>query len=1261
MKRRLISFVVAISIVCSFFVGISPIASAETYSGNCGAEGDGSNLTWALDTESGQLMISGTGKMKSYSTNTNRRAPWYDYRDKIKFVSLPEGLTYVGAYAFYSCNNITTIQIPSAVSAISDGAFESCAGLHSVVFSDGCCANGIKQLAFDGCYGLKNVIIPSSVSFIGSQAFRCCSLDSITILGIECEIREDPDWGETLDTEVIYGYEGSTAQDYAENHAIPFIMLINDLPLFSGYCGGEGDGTNLCWSLDIETGILAISGTGKMKNYSYNNPRAPWYPYRDYVDTVAFSNGVSSIGDVAFWGCSALTDVEIPDSVTRIGVSAFTSTSLSDVVIPNSVTEICHHAFASSTLSTITIGNNVARIGDMAFYNCTSLTSVYISDLEAWCTMTFESPQSNPLCFANQLYLNGTLLTELTIPDGVTDISDYAFCSCSCLNSMTIPEGVLNIGRASFENCTALDSITISESVTSIGDEAFKFCTSLTSVIIPSSVVSIGSDAFNACTALKIVTFEHCSPDIGSAAFGRCSAITGVYISDVASWCRTRFGNEYSNPLFYAGQLYLNGNAVYSLTIPTDVNSISDYAFYNSSALEITIGSNVDGIGEETFTGCSCEFYCICSNDYAQGYAVNHNIPYSIFHDWAVPTYNWSEDNLTVSANVACRWHDTQSQSETVSTSQEITKVATCTEDGEIIYTASFTNPRFSTQEKTVALEALGHCYENGVCTRCGNADPHYPDALLTISGISQYVRPGQTFTVSVPVHGGAEIAGFTFSISTNDDIQLTKVEKGALLSEIDGTLTKNLNQGLVNWNGSVPFAGEGELLVLTYTVSEDAEPGLYVPMILRLRDNKPTNMTDQNGLAIPTRFEDGVFVVSTTLYGDTNSDLDIDSADAVRLVRSLVDLETLTPDQQEAADVSHDHDVTSADAIILTRYLAGFIDRLDLITNSKNGGMRSNRSSTVTVQSVACQAGDTITLPVSISGNTGFAGFTLEISFPEELSLLSVAKGAVLEESDGGAFLFNPAKNLINWNDAENLCGDGELLILTFQVSETAADGTYSVALALKDGKPGNFVDEEGNHVSPVFISGTVAVGNQPTVFTDVSEGSWYYDAVMWAVNHEPPITAGTSETTFSPNQNCTRAQIVTFLWRAAGSPTPTVEDLPFTDVYETAYYYDAVRWAYEQGITTGISEHTFGARKTCSRAEAVTFLWRAADSPSATQNTSVFSDVPENSWYAQAVAWAVENDVTSGTTPTTFSPYRTCTRAQIVTFLYQAFHENT
>ena len=170
--------------------------------------------------------------------------------------------------------------------------------------------------------------------------------------------------------------------------------------------------------------------------------------------------------------------------------------------------------------------------------------------------------------------------------------------------------------------------------------------------------------------------------------------------------------------------------------------------------------------------------------------------------------------------------------------------------------------------------------------------------------------------------------------------------------------------------------------------------------------------------------------------------------------------------------------------------------------------------------------------------------------------------------------------------------------------------------------------------------------------VFVDVATGSYYEDAVDWAVEHG--ITKGTDDTRFSPDGICTRAQAVTFLWRAAGSPEPETRTMPFTDVPVGSYYYDAVLWAVENGITKGTSDTTFSPNMTCTRAQIVTFLWRSEKSPAA-GTANPFADVKPTVYYADAVLWAVKNNITKGTTNTTFSPNADCTRAQIVTFLWR------
>lgn len=217
--------------------------------------------------------------------------------------------------------------------------------------------------------------------------------------------------------------------------------------------------------------------------------------------------------------------------------------------------------------------------------------------------------------------------------------------------------------------------------------------------------------------------------------------------------------------------------------------------------------------------------------------------------------------------------------------------------------------------------------------------------------------------------------------------------------------------------------------------------------------------------------------------------------------------------------------------------------------------------------------------------------------------------------------------------------------------------DKGYAVSNVKIDGKSigavksYTFENVRRNHAIEVIF--TKANGNPQTgVFVDVATGSYYEDAVDWAV--ENGITKGTDDTHFSPDGICTRAQAVTFLWRTAGSPKPETRAMPFTDVPVGSYYYDAVLWAVENGITKGTSDTTFSPNMTCTRAQIVAFLWRSEKSPAA-GTANPFADVKSTAYYADAVLWAVKENITKGTTSTTFSPNADCTRAQIVTFLWR------
>lgn len=252
------------------------------------------------------------------------------------------------------------------------------------------------------------------------------------------------------------------------------------------------------------------------------------------LTSLTIPNGVKSIGWAAFQNCTGLTSLAIPDGVQSIGGGAFQNCiSLTSLVIPNSVNRIESSAFRNcSGLTSISIPNFVTFIGDGAFDGCSGLTSVHISDIAAWCRISFENILSNPLYFAHHLYLEDKEIKDLVIPSNVTTIGKCVFAGCSGLTSVTIHNNVTNIGGEAFFYCSGLTSITIPNSVTSINYGAFQGCSGLINVAIPNSITRIEECVFNHCLGLTSVIIPNSVTHIDNGAFAECSALTTVTIGN---------------------------------------------------------------------------------------------------------------------------------------------------------------------------------------------------------------------------------------------------------------------------------------------------------------------------------------------------------------------------------------------------------------------------------------------------------------------------------------------------------------------------------------------------------------------------------------------------------------------------------------------------------------------------------------------------------------------------------------------------------
>lgn len=1178
--------------------------------------------------------------------------------------------------------------------------------------------------------------------------------------------------------------------------------------IYSGTCGDD-----ISWTLD-NSGKLTISGTGKMDDF-HNG--APWHS--EIVKEVVIGNGVTSIGLSAFSGCTTLTSVTIPDSMREIGSGAFLAcTSLTSITIPGNVTSIGDWAFnGCSSLTGIAIPNGVTSIKDFTFYDCSSLTSVTIPN--------------SVTSIEFQAFHHCSSLTSITIPDSVTSIRRQAFSDCSSLTSITIPDSVTSIEEYTFARCSSLTSITIPDSVTSIGNEAFIECSSLTSITIPDSVREIGAAAFFNCQKISDVYY--------SGTNAQWKAITIAPSNDPLTTATIHFLGEeaksYSlrfypdggtgnlpEPAFYkAGEVitlsvaptregyifagWSDGQKTYQpgarFTMPEkNVTLTAQWTPYTppvypmlsydlkggtgtlpgatpyAAGTTIKI-SDVIPIHDVVFLG----WYCADRPDqvYLPGDSFtmpDHDVVLGAVWGGRIPILEY---NLNGGTGKNIPRPENKIHGEMVIVTMSIPELegyrfigwSDKKEGGTKLYSPGdfFNMPNMDTVlfAQWKKLCSLGFDPDGGTGylpgpafyvegelvtlpsapSKNGLAFAGWSDGLHTYPAGSQFSMPGndliltaqwkKTYDVQKAIEyarghwndGYGACANFVSRCVIAGGLDMN-VENGtggcaraicaaSGLEKENLILRKGYNDAYHIYKSDNPSLEAGDV-VLEWCESCNVSPHVLIcggfssrgfatfyshnPALNNYANKQyyvfnrhplhPGHNMGSKVIRLSTLSKETRRLTSTTFNGACPIEM------TVRVGSELLDSRTISEGviskNGAVMEVSGIGQTRRVSTTVPAQYIENSEAQVSLygtdtgtmtmtITDSFNDGSKESYvfqnvslSKTTTGHIEIMQPGLLMRLVVedSTTGKadtwTALTGEILtapdtEKAQPSTPVIPSTSTSSGSNSSSGSdvpAYQISLPSNIIGGklSVTPSSASSRQKVTLTarpdsgYQLNNLTVTDSKGNELKLTDKGNGKYtftMPASKVNVDATFVK--IEAPIQPATpaisFTDVDPGAYYYDAIAWAV--EEGITVGTSATTFSPDVPCTRAQIVTFLWRTAGSPVMGGNN-PFTDVASGSYYYDAVQWAVAQGITAGTGATTFSPDAACTRGQTVTFLYRYEKSP-AVSGGNAFTDIDTDAYYANAVQWAVNKGVTAGTSATTFNPNGDCTRAQIVTFLYR------
>ena len=938
------------------------------------------------------------------------------------------------------------------------------------------------------------------------------------------------------------------------------------------------------------------------------------------------------------------------------------------------MTAISDGAFVGCPIKKLTIGSNVT------------------TELPGWSFNGDELEELDVNCpFGSGTFAQITTLKKVTLRDSITEIPEKAFLNCTGLQTVSILSGLTKIGTQAFFRCSSLQDVTLPASLKEIGYQAFRDCDALTSITFPDNLEKLGEQAF-------LITERD----------GHVGSLATVTFGKNVPTFQTSSGNVSINPLLFMGQNQLktvdmsrcttteisaglfNGlNALETIIFPTGLTEIGDSAFTNCSGLKsLKFPDSLTEIGASAFSGCTGLTYIsygsgiddIGSNAFGGCTGVKvidlHRAA-KIGEMYDNGSGNGGDPALTHACIAAAHnvkyYLRTKSQASSVKGNLEWGENGN-TSNAYYILTATDAVPDYTGQTNTPTRAGYKFNQWEGVTVTEGSHDVNnvYTDVdrwslaspTVTVSPASANTYVGSTVnltaTVSEPVYdftysyqwysntrnsneGGTEISNAT-SVTYSPNITaagttyyycVVTVKDGsgtasATTAVVPVTVAKQAGSVMISNNKTTATYGD-EPFTFTYEASKAATVTSSNTSVATVQDN--------NGAVTVTIVGAGATKISVSFGADTN-------------YSAASDEFTLTVNKATPAiSISADPATMSGSGTVkLTVTGAPAEGNVGVTCDNDDITVTNNNDGTFTA-----------TLPNQTKTYTFTANYTGATNYNNDNSAKCTV--AVTHHSSGSSSS-NPTYSVTTPSKSENggvavssknaRKGDAVTVTVTpdagYQLDKLTVTDKNGNVLKLTDKGDGkySFTMPDGK----VEVKAVFAKEVKTSPFGDVSTDAYYYKAVQWA--QEKGITDGISSNLFGPKQPCTRSQIVTFLWRAAGSPEPKSTAAGMTDVVPGSYYAKAVAWAVENGITTGTAEGTFSPDATCTRAQAVTFLARAQNAK-ATGKTA-FSDVPADSYFADAVAWAQANGVTTGTSETTFSPDNDCTRAQIVTFLYRA-----